>query len=280
MKTYVNDLTVKLKLGDFASLQTTGKLIGIHKTVPQEAKTKLVAPGTTEPVKQYYIPASLVGQDVTAEQLLTREQCDTAVIIKDKVTSETAVTVLDKDAFNKIQESELPKNVMNVTVHSRGDVDQAMFPLKDGQSYVLYPDTKDPDNVQNYNLLAGVLSKSDLAFCSLVNLQGHEGLFRLDMWRGRIVLIKQGFPDMINPHEPPTEDEFAVAPIPDHVIEKAVKGFSKMVESIDPDTYRNRMVEEKLALKAAADSGEVVVKPAPKPKGPSSLDSILDMFDD
>lgn len=279
MKTYVADMVIKLKLGDFASLTTTGKLVGIHKSKPKEAKTKLLAPGTTEQVRQFYIPESLVGQDVKADQLLTRDMCDNGVVIKDVINSTTAVTVVDSEAFAAVQESALPKNVMNVTVHTRADVDEAMFKAPEGQSFVFYPDLKDPDNVQNYNLLAAVLTNSNLAFCSIVNLQNHEGLFRLDMWRDRIILVKQGFTDQINEHKPPAEGEFDVAPIPEKVIEKAIKGFGKMVEPIDPATYRDRMTEEKVALKVAADNGEVVVKPEPV-KGPSALDALMDLFGD
>lgn len=279
MKIIVNDFTIKVKLGDFATLQTTGNLIGIHATTPQAAKTHLVAPGTTEQVKQFYIPASLVGQDVKAEQLLTRDMCDSAVIIKDKMTAEVATTVIPKDAAEAIHNSGLPKNVMNVTVHTQADVDAVMFPMKDTQSYVFYPALKDPDNVQNYNLLAGILNDSDLAFCSVVNLQNHEGLFRLQMWRGRIVLVRQGWPEQINPHKAPTEDEFGVAPIPAAVVEKAVKGFNKMVEPLDPETYRDRILAEKVALKEATDNGTVVVKEKAQPTS-SSLEDLLAAFDD
>lgn len=274
-------MTIKVKLGPVATLQTSGKLIGVHKPVPKEAKTSLVAPGTTEKVKQYYIPESLVGQDLTADQLLTRDMCDTVVAIKDKITSETSVTALPESILDDIKGSALPKNVMNITVHTAADADSQMFPLKDAQSYVFYPDEKDPDNIQNYNLLAGILRGSDLAFVSVMNLQNHEGLFRLQMWRDRIILVKQGWPEGINEHTPPTEGEFSVAPVPQQVIDKAIKGFTKLVEPIEAETYKNRVLQEKLALKAAVDSGEVVetVKATPE-VSVASLDALLDMFND
>jgi len=279
LKTYANDFTIKVKLGDFATLQSTGLLSGIHKPTPKEAKAHLVTPDTQERVKQFYVAESKVGQKLCPTDLLTAAECGRAVSVKDKMTDVTDVTVLNVDALADAQVSSLPKNIMNVTVHTAAAVDDAMFPEKDGQSYVFYPDKKDPDNIQNYNLLFEILKRSDLAFCSVVNLQNHEGLFRLQVWRGRIVLVKQGFSDRIVEHTVPSEGEFAVAPIPESVITKALKGFAKMSEPLDPVTYRDRVLEEKLAVKAAADNGEVVAaKAAPAVKPSTSLEDLFAGF--
>jgi hypothetical protein len=281
MQTYASDFTIKLKLGAVATLQTTGKLIGIHKPVPKEAKTSLVAPGTADPVKQFYVPESLVSAGVssfTRDQLLTAADCDRVVAIKNQMTGETEYTPIPKEALKEVAKSDLPKNIMNVTVHTVDDIDQVMFPMKDAQSYVFYPNSKDPDNLTNYTLLVAVLNRSDLAFASVVNLQNHEGLFRLQMWRGRIALVRQGWPDGINEHENPSEDEFKVAPIPDAVIEKAIKGFTKMVEPIDPDTYKDRILAEKVALKTAIDKGEAPVVAEAKEVSVDALSALLDAF--
>jgi hypothetical protein len=194
------------------------------------------------------------------------------------MTGETEYTPIPKEALKEVAKSDLPKNIMNVTVHTVDDIDQVMFPMKDAQSYVFYPNSKDPDNLTNYTLLVAVLNRSDLAFASVVNLQNHEGLFRLQMWRGRIALVRQGWPDGINEHENPSEDEFKVAPIPDAVIEKAIKGFTKMVEPIDPDTYKDRILAEKVALKTAIDKGEAPVVAEAKEVSVDALSALLDAF--
>lgn len=284
MKPYCNDFVIKLRLGEFVSLQSTGKLVGVHRPAPKEAKTHLVTPDTHEQVKQYYIPESLVGtnEPISPVSLFTRYDCETAVIIKDKVTDTTTVTILPKENVDEIHKSDLPKNIMNVTVHTQADADAMMFQMKDTQSYVFYPHLKDPDNVQNYQLLLEVLKRSDLAFCSIVNLQNHEGLFRLRVWRDRIVLVRQGYPDSIVEHAPPTEDEFLMtAPLPDKVVDKAINGFSKMVEPLDPETYRNRILAEKVELKEQVDAGSVeTVEVKPVKAAVSSLEDLLAAFGD
>jgi hypothetical protein len=283
MKPYCSQFTIKLKMGELINLQTSGQLFGIHKPVPKEAKTSLVAPDTLEPVKQFYVPQSkLMESAVPTSALLTRGDCVTANVIKDKVTSDTSITVLPDEHLDSIKDSSLPKNVMTVTVHRKEDADEAMFPLKESQSYVFYPNLEDPDEVQNYQLLVGIISDSKYTFCSVVNLQGHEGLWRLDVWRGRLTLVRQGFPDGLQEHEPPVEGEFGVVAVPESVIGKAVKGLSKFVEPIDPDTYRDRILAEKIELKGAVDSGEVqpVVEKETKATSLTDLEALFSSFED
>lgn len=274
MKPYCKDFTIKLKY-----LQTTGKLVGIHKPTSQAIKTSLVVPETLESVKQYYLPESkALAQSAQFSDLLTKDDCESAIVNVDKLTDERTVTVLPKDQVQEIKESDLPKNIMNLTIHKAEEADMQMFPLKNSQSYVFYPDEKDPDNVQNYNLLVAVMQNSDLAFCSIVNLQNHEGLFRLSIWRNRLILVKQGYPEEINEHELPSEDQINL--IPSNIIEKATSKFESLSEPIDSTTYKNRILQETENLKEAIDGGEEFEHKKIEVKTTTDLNDLLDSFDD
>lgn len=274
MKAYATNVTLKLK-----HIQTTGKLIGIHAAEDKASKPVLVIPETLENVRQFYIPESLVGASaVSATDLYTRDDCETAIVKVDKATKERTVNVIPREKTVAVKTSDLPKNVVNLTVHDAVEADKVMFPLQNAQSYVFYPDTVDPDNVQNYNLLTETLKKSSLALCSVVNLQNHEGLFRLGVWRDRLCLIKQGYTDQINPHEVPDEGEFVS--IPSSVIDKAVSKFSKMVEPINGDTYRNRIAADFAALTSSVQNDELVSVSAQPEQSFTNLDALLDAFDE
>lgn len=273
-KTFCSKFEIKLKLADFISLSTTGSLIGIHGTPPKESVGNLVSPQTGEGLKQFYIPISkLFGDTVNVEDLLTRDQCDIAVKIKDNEKGEVNQTSLPKEAVQKLHESNLPKNIMNLTVHTRGDADSVMFPVKNGQSYVFYPSSEDPDNLQNYQLLVEVVKRGELAFCSIVNLQNYEGLYRLDVWRERLVLVKQTFPESLVDHSFPGEGEFGVG-LPANVVVKAANAFKKMAEPINVETYKDRITAGKIALKHEVDEGvepKIVNK-----KNASNLEALLE----
>lgn len=276
MGVYAKGFVLKLKLGTMVNLQTIGHLEGIHKTLPKQATTKLLTPDTDEAVKQFYVAESLAtAESVPASKLFTKSQCKTANVVQDNFTKEVTTTVLDKEQLDEIATSNLPKNVMNLTVHHVQDVDKIMFPAKDGQSYVFYPDANDPDNLQNYQILYETLTRGGLAMCSVVNLQNHENLYRLQAWRDRIILVRQNYPDQIAEHNPPVEGEHGTA-IPEGFIDKFLDGFQKLAEPIEATTYRDRILSEKVAL-SGAEVTEVLPKEDVDPV--ANLEALLGAFE-
>lgn len=255
-KTYCSNFTVRLKLAELINLDVIGSLLGIHATPPKDSITSLAGPNG-EDLKQMYVPVSLLSKEVIpTNQLLNRGDC---TIINKQQNDEEGTTekiVLNKDHLKGIAESSLPKNVMQLTVHNKREVESVMYPAKDGQSYVIYP-KEDVDNLQHYQLLVSAIDNSDLAFCSMVNLQGHEGLFRLETWRGRLVIIKQAFPENLVEHTEPMESEFGNA-LDKKLIIKAIKGFGKLIEPIGAEDYRDRIKNAKIVLKSNTEDIKII----------------------
>lgn len=254
MKTAVAEFTLKVPVSP-NTLTVKGKLVGVNAPEPKEAKSKLVSPDDAkEPVLQFYVPESLALQSsIPRDRMYTRGECDVANVVKDQVNGTVEVTALPKDAIEEAKKSALPKNIMTATVHSAEEADKMMFPMKDHQSYVFYPSAADPDYQYDYDLILGLV-KRGFALCSIVNLNNFEGLYRLTVWRDRLVLVRQSFPEAINPHEAPENEPL----VPDVVIDKMAKKVAKKVTPLDMDTYRDRIVAAKIAVKEAVAKGEEI----------------------
>lgn len=278
MKAHVSDFTIKVPVHPF-SLATHGKLVGVHASEPKEAKSKLVSPDEKhEPVLQFYIPESAaLGESIPRDRMYTRGECEIANITKDQLTGVTSVTALPKEALEEAKKTDLPKNLMNVTIHSPEEADKMMFPLKDHQSFVFYPALKDPDDQKNHDIILELL-KRGFAMCSIVNVQNHEGLYRLTVWRDRIVLVRQAYPEAINPHEAPEQASTATTAF----VDKIAKRLTADLTPIDPDTYRDRIVAAKIAVKDAVENGEAIPEKEKAAAPVSNLDELaafLDMED-
>lgn len=132
--------------------------------------------------------------------------------------------IVDQEAVKEAKVSQLPKNLMVAAVHKISDMDE-LWPSNGKNSYVFEPDAADPRNTMLAEVFTRALSSGKYGIIALINLQNHEGLFRLIVWRGRLVLQPQIYTDKINPHE---EHEFRVE-------SKATKKVQNLFEKLESD---------------------------------------------
>lgn len=235
IKPYVSEFTLR-----FDPMAIRGSMIGVRKSDSTIKPTwKMISP-TGHAVEQFY-------KDVETGDLYTSTECDRVF------ESGGESTIVDVETLKDIKASDLPNNIMALTVHPVGAVDTACYPDK-AQGYLFYPDTSDPANAAlAAAFVAAIDSSTDKAFVGVCNFHGYEGLFRVSTWRGRLVFQKQLYPNEVNDHE-------ALPVVVDNNTKMLKNFFDKKVQEFDPTTYRNSTIEKQ--LKALED--------------PKSIESIKD----
>lgn len=232
MKAYVNDFV--LRLGPIA---TNGRLVSV--TLPKSSKDKFkYATPDGKPVQQRYIDDEGNIYEI-------------ADLVK-SVDNDGALVVVDQAGIEAAKESLLPPNVLNVTVHDSAVVDQQLFP-SDHNAYVLEPDESDPANKKWHDFIVGVLSdkKCNKTLVGMCNLRNSEGLFRVTVWRGHLVIQRQKFPAEINDHEVVTEHDVTKAEVT-----KGLAMLDKLVQPFEAEAYRDTIRERQRALVEAAKKGD------------------------
>jgi non-homologous end joining protein Ku len=231
MKAYVSDMTLRI-----GPITTNGKLISAYATDSEKAASFKFCTPDGEAVKQKYVAED--GSVWNKSDLAFYQESD-----------DGNISIFSQEQVNAAKASTLPKNVMNLTVHNADDVAGQLYPNKAAVSYVFYPHTNDPANVQWYDLLVNLLERDEKALVGFCNLQNYEGLFRLIVWRGRIILQKQTYPNELNPHE---DYENAA---PKEAVKKAISLLEKLTAPFDQDTYQNN-VKAKLANLQSSDTND------------------------
>jgi non-homologous end joining protein Ku len=231
LKKWISFFTVRLD-----ALTFFGSVIPIGKEDKNKPKFHLVTPDG-KPVSRAYIDEK---NNIFNEDDLIRTSVD----------EEGEGVLLTKEELEEARASELPKNVINLTVHDAAEVNTILYPADNG--YVFMPNTDDPRNKELNDLVAAALqadpSKALLGIC---NLRGHEGLFRFSVWRGHLVFHKQRYPSEIKPHP------IAVLDVPLAAVDAVKAGLERRVEPFDPDKFRNNTSERLRAALAKANGTPV-----------------------
>lgn len=266
MTTYVSNLT--LRLGPIVS---NGKLVSVQKPKSKQSKPvfHFVTP-TGDAVRRAYVDETGTQwneEDLLKEQVLTHAEKETGV----------EAAVLTQDQINEQKGSILPKDIVNLTVHDKAEVEKYLFP---GQTnaYVFIPDSKDPANEQWYAMLLRLIDESGKAFVATANIKNFEGIFRLSTWRGNLIVQKQVFPEDLNPHADP-ELRY---PCDEKALAKGKVVVDKLTKPFDFETYRNTEGEALRNLVENVKAGTVETGVAVKSAASAELDldSILDAFGD
>jgi non-homologous end joining protein Ku len=102
----------------------------------------------------------------------------------------------------------------------------------------------------------GVLTdkKNDKTLVGLCNLKGNEGLFRVTVWRGHLVIQRQCFPETINDHEVAPKADLTKAEV-----SKGLEMLDKLVSPFDAESYRNTIVDRQRKLIEATANGDAPV---------------------
>lgn len=95
---------------------------------------------------------------------------------------------VEAEKITETKKSELAKDVINLTVHDADVVNDSLFPA-DTNAYVFEPDFSDPVNIQWHSLITALLAEHpEFAYVGICNLRNNEGLFRIVLWRDRLVV--------------------------------------------------------------------------------------------
>lgn len=258
MKAYVSQFVVHL-----GPITMNGRLISIKQPgVKQKAAPFVLATPNGDPVVQRYIVESDPSKLYTYDELTRAVKTETGL-----ATVEHAGIVADT------KKSDLPKDVLNLTVHPKADVDAGLF-AADSNAYVFEPDASDPVNLQWHSLMLALLTKDDEhAFIGVCNLRNNEGLFRLVVWRGRIVVQKMTYPADLHDHGA-LEDDLMVD-LDDKTVAKAMKMAASLNESFVPQSYVDA-TREKLTMLADVVAGTTSKPAAKKAEKKKSADFDLD----
>lgn len=255
-KAYVKHFTIRV-----GPIQTAGAMIPVRKGKPK-SDFKLCTPDG-QAVKQMYQSAD--GETWEYYQLGRAVENEHGQLVP-----------VDQEAIAAAKKSDLPSNILNVTVHNANEVSDSLFPSNDN-AYVFEPDSDDPANVEWYEVLRSLIDKGDKAYVGVAKFHGHEGFFRLVTWRDRIVMQRQLFPEHLHAHEQYQSGVKVKAAL----AKKAQKVMDKLCVDFDPDGYvdvnTKRILElSEKAIDGTLDSAEFVKASA----APSAVDvdSVLDSF--
>jgi len=232
-KAYCSDFTMRL-----GPATTTGRLVSLRASKPKEAELKYCTPDA-KPVRQVYIDEN--------GKIYDREDLGRARIVDGELEPVPIEDVV------KAKESKLPLNTLNLTVHSVDAISQYIFP-SDNNAYVFQPIIKkgkkiidDPINLKWHDFINAVLQENrDIALIGECNLQSYEGLFRLSLYQGHIIVQKQLYPENLN------QFDFATPGLAPELRETAVKASRKLLESFEPSSYKDVVVERLVSLQGGS----------------------------
>lgn len=238
MKSYIKEFTLHLGVAT-----TTGRLVALRLPTPSAGKFKYVSP-TGEPVKQKYVDPAGHTYDVK----------DLAKGVEDE---NGKIHVVDADTLAATKASTLPKDVMNITVHPVTEVEDQVFP-SDNNAYVFYPNEDDPANKGYADfILTAVENSRTLAFMGTVNLRNSEGLYRLTVWRGHLVIQRMLYPEQLQNHRPQQ------VKLPASTKKLALTVVEELSTPFHVETYRDEVNDRLVRLVEAVEAGQVPSAPAP-----------------
>lgn len=254
-KAYITDFTL-----EFAPLSLRGKMVGVRKSASDtKPKFNLVSPDGN-PVEQFYY-------DAKTKKYYKNDECNRSF------TSGEEVTVIDNETLKAVKMSELPKNSISLTVHDAKTINDTLF-ADDKNAYVFMPDEKDPKNVtRTRSLVAAINDSPHLAFIGTCNFHGTEGLYKVTIWRGQLVLQRYLYPSEVKEHE-------VLETVLDNDAKMLKAFFEKRKVEFDPETYRNTSVErQRQILDDPSQLENVLSKPvAPTDDDLASLLSAFESF--
>ena len=239
---------------------TRGRLVPIRKS-DQKPKLNLI---TTEglPVRQCYIDAN--GKTYLKEELGRAKPDDDGNLIP-----------VDADAVEDAKKSHLVLNTLDLGVYPSEDIADYLFPDK-SNGYIFEPIIKnssnkvidDPVNEKWHDVLNVLVRDSKMAFIGRCNFNNYEGMYRLSLYKGRIVVQKQLYPEEVNEIE-------GIFPKLTRVEKaKALKIAEAMRKEFDPNEYENDITQRLLEVTSVDfDPGNII---QPKRTLELDLESALD----
>lgn len=236
VRSYASAVTMRLGIAT-----TVGRLAPIRVSRSKKTEFKLCTP-TAKPVRQVYIDDD--------GNIFEKDQLGRAI------EQDGVLVPVPLDKVNDAKVSELPLNIMELTVHRRDEIDRFLFP-SDNNAYIFEPVRKtpkgkvinDPVNTQWYEFINVVLRDNPgVALLGKMNLQGFEGLFRLGLYQGLITVQKQLYPEELN------QFEFATPELDEETRRLAVAASETLLAEFEPGDYQNN-IQARLEAIQAGDIG-------------------------
>ena len=250
VRSYASSVTMRLGVAT-----TVGRLAPIRASRSKKLDFKLCTPDA-KPVRQVYIDDD---GNIYEKDQLGRAREEDGILVP-----------VSTEAVNEAKASELPLNIIDLTVHRAEDVNQYLFP-SDNNAYIFEPVQKsskgkiiiDPVNVQWHDFINVVLRDNpDIALMGKMNLQGYEGLYRLGLYQGLITVQKQLYPEDLN------QFDFSTPDLDDETREMAVAASRSLIAGFDPSEYRNSISERLAAIQA----GDITIVPTEQRAEPTGID--------
>ena len=221
-KTYISNFSIRL--GPFA---VTGKLVNVKAPEDKDAKFKYMTPAG-KPVKQFYMAE---GDDhpYTPGELGRGKEVNGKLVPVSTTEIEEA------------KDSGIVNNVMSVSVHPAKQVESSLW--HSDSAYIFLPHAVD----EYFGTLQALISNSpDYAFMSICKIKNFEGLYRLTLWNGNLVLEKMVYPEELNVLSGIDVE------VDDKLLSLGTTLMEGLVSDFDPTEYRNT-TRERLAAIAPAE---------------------------
>lgn len=240
-RAFVSDF--KVKLGPFT---TSGKLVPILRTGSGDAnKFKMICPDCTIPTQvfQQYVCSTNPSHAHNAGEMDRAKDLGDGELVR-----------VSQEEIAAAKESDLPDNEFHITVHPIEEVANSTW---DGNNAWVFI----PDESKDSLPLAFLVQNSGKAFVSMCNIRNSEGLFRLDVWHGNLIVQKLFWPDECNEFSEATTD------IPEPIAAKMLAFIDKQTQPFEPDAYKSGVKERLVALEEAVASGSPIpARPAVEKK--------------
>lgn len=239
MRSYVSQLTIELD-----DITTVGRLWPIRQS---ESKFKLCT--------KDYDPVHQIYQD-DEDNTYRRGQLIYGRPVKGQYKLDP---VGDIEEIKDARTSTLEKNLLVLSAHDANRVNEYLYPA-DTQGYVFQPVRLNssghvvPDKLNEirHNIINVLLRDTNVVLLGKCNMQNHEGLFRLGLYRGMITVQKQLYPEDLN------DFDFETPISNPKLAEKAQELAKELVRDFEPEAYENE-IKRRIEMIA---TGNYQIKPA------------------
>jgi non-homologous end joining protein Ku len=251
IRAHVSDLTLRISLPNHGVIETHGRLLSVQssKTAGRGDGRYKLCTAEGVPVKRAYVDPTtgIPVEDENLRRYIQGNQSDSA---NKEPEVKRILSPEEYEEVKKAKASELPKNVVELTIHP-GDTEDKLWSTSERNSYVFAANTVDPQHAESAEVIRAMLDAGYI-LVSVANVRNSEGFYRLKLWRGQMVLESMVYSDEINPHE--VIDLDAVDP---QLRELAANVAERLVEDFDADAYRNTRLERVRAIEAG-EAGDIV----------------------
>lgn len=247
-KAYVKDFKVAV-----GPITTTGELVKIDKTDTTGQYVSVCPVCVESPIKprQTYVCDACESSHPIGE------------LRKAKLV-DGELKFVSQEQIAEAKTSDLPKNVLKVTVHPSDEVWTQTY-SSGGNAYVFVPSQAD----EYYSTLVALVADPTKTFLGVCNLRNNEGLFRLNAWRDQLVVQKIAWPDEVDALE-------AAALTVDEEILKFAKEFvDRITVPFDADSYRSTVKARLAAINATLGDANAPVPVQPAETKPKQSDLLM-----